>query len=240
MSKLTTAAVLFLLVADAKTLPAAQESPQTEVQHLLDLAKGKQPDAWAKSLIAADAEAGKMAKTIPGGCCGFRCVRIGGYTLTFLWNEIRREETYQHDLLKTVVRAQPGTKAGARALIRLLQPGCGPLADSWIPYFRIVLAILESSPWQAMDDPELTRIRAEAYETWWSLSKASPDDPALTQDGKTFRDFETGAPEARLKAIEAYKQVLEKDRRDQMATEHFEELRIEHDTHQRKWYCFAD
>lgn len=239
MLKLTTATVLLFLVSSTETL-ATHDSPQTEVQHLLDLAKGQQADAWATSLMAADAEAGKMATRIPGGCCGFRCVRIDGYTLTFRWSEIRGEETYQHDLLKAIVRARPKTKAGVQALIRLLRPGCGPLADEWIPYFRVVLDILESSPWREMDDPELTRIRAEAYETWWSLSKASPNDPALDQGGKTFRDFTFGAADARLKAIEAYQQVLEKDPRDQVAIVHLKELRAGNDTHQRKWYCFAD
>ncbi|MGA8030102.1 MAG: hypothetical protein WB992_23390 [Bryobacteraceae bacterium] len=218
----------------------AQNSPQEQVERLLNQAEGKAPAQWAKLLMEADAEAVKMERQVSDGCCGYRCVRIHEYTLTFQWGEIGARETYQHDLLKTVVRAWQGTEIGAQALVRLLQPGCGPLANEWMPYFKLVLDILEFPPWRRVNDAGLIRIRAEAYETWWSLSKAAPDEPGLTDSGLKPQDFQPGAEEARLKAIAAYQELSAKDPRNRQAVEHLQKLRAGEDTHQRQWYCFGD
>lgn len=218
----------------------AGQAGQARLQELIALAKAGQPDDWAKNLLLADTEAIKMERKVSGGCCGFRCLRIGDFTLTFRWNDIAQQESYQHDLLKAVVRAQPGTKLGAQALIRLLEPGCGPLADDFVPYFKLVIDILESGAWQRMDEPGLARIRAEAYETWWSLSKAPPNDPMLTDNGQTTQDFQTGAPEARRKAIEAYQRIIDKDPRDEASLRHLQSLQSGRDTQQRNWYCAGD
>ena len=220
--------------------PITQNSPQIQVQRLLEQADGKEPAEWAKLLMDADAEAVKMERRTPGRCCGYRCARIRQYTLTFLWSEIGAREIYEHDLLKTVVRARQGTEIGAQALARLLQPGCGPLANEWVPYFKLVLDILEFPPWQNVNDTELTHIRAEAYETWWSLSRASPNEPSLRDNGLKPQDFLDGAEEARLKAIAAYRELTAKDPSDRQVAEHLQKLLSSEDTHQRQWYCFGD
>jgi hypothetical protein len=218
----------------------AQDSSQVQVQKLLEQAEGKEPAQWAKLLMDADTLAAKMERKASDGCCGYRCARIGQYTLTFVWSEIAAQEIYQHDLLKTVVHARRGTEIGAQALTRLLEPGCGPLATAWVPYFKFVLDILESPPWQGVNNTGLTRIRAEAYETWWSLSKASPNEPPLADNGLKPQDFIEGADEARSKAVAAYQELAAKDPHDSEAVEHLRKLRAGEDTHQRQWYCFGD
>lgn len=153
---------IFLIVMQISgTLIAQALSSGDRLDRLLSLAEQSQSDRWAAYLIDADSQAVLMERRVPGGCCGFRCSRVHGFKLTFLWNEIAHRESYQHDLLKLVVRSRPGTKAGIQALKALLEPGCGLLVTEWVPYFRVVLGILESTPWRQVNDPELKRVRAE-------------------------------------------------------------------------------
>lgn len=232
--------IFFIMMLICESVFAQSLSPEDRLNQLLSLAEHSESDRWAAYLIDADSQAVLMERKVAGGCCGFRCSRVHGFTLTFLWNEAAGSERYQHDLLKLVVRSRPGTKAGVRALEALLKPGCGPLASEWLPYFRVVLGILESAPWRQVNDVELTRVRAEAYETWWSLSRAAPSEPLLADNGLKPQDFEIGAQDARSRAITAYEQVVARDPRDKVALEHLASLRAGQDTHQRQWYCFAE
>jgi hypothetical protein len=97
--------------------------------------------------------------------------------LHYRWNEIGQSEEYQHDLLKTVVSARRGTPEGADALVVLLRSASSTLDNDWVPLFRTVIGIVGSRRWQVLKDPRLIRIEGEAYETWWSLSRANPSDP---------------------------------------------------------------
>ena len=220
-----------------------QSSAQQKVEQLLQRADGKEPRIWAQLLIMADAEAVKLKRdTMSPECCGYRCFKIQGHQLTFRWDEIGRTEEYQHDLLKTVVLAQYGTKWGADALSRLLLPGCsGPLsADTWNPYFKTVLNILEAPHWHNIEDVRLKRILAEAYETWWSLSKAAATEPVMADSGLTADNFRDGAEQARIRAIAAYRRVLQLEPSDHNAAEHLRNLIAGKDTQQRNWYCFGE
>src|ERR1019366_7750096 len=93
--------------------------------------------------------------------------------LTYLWNGIAQVECYQHDLLSTVVKADPGTRWGADALVELLRSGCYLYEDQRVPLFKTVIEMLSASGWPALQDPRLDRIEGEAYEGWWCLSRGS-------------------------------------------------------------------
>lgn len=198
------------------------------------------PVAWANYLMQADLAAEKLESDKASGCCGYRCVRAGSFELHYRYNGIQGQENYQHDLLQLIVQVHEGTPEGAEALVRLLPTGCQTIANAWTPYFKTVLGILEFRRWKQLDDPRLTRMRAEAYETWWSLSKAAADDPSLTDQGLNPRDFLEGAAQARERAIEAYRAVPESGHPDSEVMNHLEKLKTGQDTQQRKWFCSGD
>ncbi len=231
--------VCLVLITFAQVLKA-QNVAQSGLERLLELAAKSTPNEWAELLMQADSEAVKMERRQPDPRCVYRCVKINPYTLVFRWSEIGHQEVYQHDLLKIVVLAHRGTRSGAQALARLLEPGCGPLSTQWAPYFKTVIDILEFPPWRDLGDADLLRILAEAYETWWSLSKALPTEPILKDDGLTPQDFQKGAEQARLNAIAAYKEVIAKLPNDQEAAEHLRSLQENRDKHQLKWFCSGD
>ncbi len=207
-----------------------------EVQRLISRAEHtSEPRAWAGFLMQADAAAEKLEARKPGGCCGYRCVRVGSFNLHYRYNEIGGSENYQHDLLQLVAQTHAGTPEGAEALVRLLPTGCQTIASDWTPYFRTVLGILESRPWRALADARLTRIRAEAYETWWSFSKAKDGDPMLTDMGLTPKDFLDGAAQARERAIAAYQSNA-----DAAVARRLRQLLAGQDTEQRRWFCGGD
>jgi len=159
--------------------------------------------------------------------------------LTFLWNGIAQVEEYQHDLLRKVVEAGPGTQWGADALVALLRSGSVLSEDERVPLFKVVIEWLSEPGWQALKDTRLTRIEGEAYETWWSLSKASPDEPMLVDAGVSPSNFVAGAEEARLKAIADYERVLLKEN-DPALRRRTEELKSGHGTDQRRWFRWGD
>ena len=77
---------------------------------------------------------------------------------------------------------------------------------------------------------------AQAYETWWSLSRASQDDP-FVGDPAVYRE---GAEEARVKAIAYYERVAEVAPKSAPAVEagsRLPRLRRGIDTHQRRYQC---
>lgn len=236
--KVTFAAVCMAALLAAQTAPT--DADRT-VRQLLSQASSHPGEQWTALLMRADSEAEKLATRRLTGCCGYRCIQIGEFTLTYRWNDIAHQEEYQHDLLKIVITARRGTVEGAAALALLLKDGCrSGVANSWTPYFKTVLDILDAPPWRNTDSPALIRMRAEAYETWWSLSKAPVNEPILVDDGLHPADFEDGAENARRAAIATYRRLLEKASSDAAAREHLRNLQAQRDTHQHTWYCSGD
>jgi hypothetical protein len=198
------------------------------------------PARWAKYLIEADAEAEKLARDEAGGCCGLRCVRIGSFTLWYRFNEIEGRENYQHDLLQTIAQVHEGTPYGADALALLLPGGCRTIGSAWVPYFRTVLGILETKKWQDLHDFRLTRIRAEAYETWWSLSKMTAGDALVTDWQLDPVDFLEGADLARKRAIEGYQTLIKTGHSNPDLQERLKKIVAGQDTQMRSWVCYED
>ena len=103
-----------------------------------------------------------------------------------------------------------------------------------------MLAILETKRWKDLDDYRLTKIRAEAYETWWSLSKADPKEPPFADARLDPKDFADGAATARLRAIAGYQALVKSHHADADIAARLKKLLAGTDTEQRDWYCFGD
>lgn len=171
---------------------------------------------------------------------------MAGFDLTFHWNEIQGNENYAHNLLTLIVSTRRGTAVGADALVEMLE--LGPHARWWnggaeflAPVLhQHVISILESPMWHKLEDPGFTRIAAEAYETWWSLSRAMAGDFGLEDLRLTAADFTTGSEAARLKAVQLYEDVLKLQPDDEELTRRIALLRQRQDTHQRAWFQGGD
>ncbi len=203
-------------------------------------ANSANPEVWANDLMQADIAAEKFERPQAGGCCGMRCVRVGTFELHYRFDELAGKEFYRHDLLKTIISVHEGSKDGAEALVRLLPTGCQTLSTEWIPFFRVVLSILDEKSWRDVADPRLTEIRAEAYETWWSMSNMTKDDALVTDAALNPEDFRDGAEVARQRAIELYTRLLEAHRRKEDFTQKIADLQAGRDTQMRKWVCYGD
>jgi hypothetical protein len=227
---------------------ALAQRPPSE-QHLRELLAqaihASKPQPWAYLLIHADAEAPPLDPKGPG-----RTISVPPFgELHYKYNGIAQQWEYQHDLLRRVVRELNGTRAGADALAELL--GFGPygvwldndeLSPDRFPSLQIhrkVISITNAPAWRKLNDVRLTRFEAEAYETWWSLSRAAPGDPELSQNNVSAADYAAGADAARLQAVRLYERVLvsknEPALRDRVA-----KLRRREDTAQRAWFRVGD
>jgi hypothetical protein len=195
--------------------------------------------AWASYLMQADAAAEKLESTKPSGCCGLRCVRVRGFELHYRYNGIQDQENSQHDLLQHITTHEERLMA-LKLSCDVLPTGCQTIASQWTLYFKTVIGILESRPWRAISDPRLTKIRAEAYETWWSLSQSTPHDPDLEDQLLTPQDFVEGAAQARQQAIDAYQEIVNSKNGSPEILEHLAKLKSGEDTRQRSWFCLGD
>lgn len=228
------------------------QSTEDTIRDLLQTAR-RIPDEKRRIsvLMRADAEAAKLERRERKQCCDVRCVRISeNVVLHYRWNGLQQAENYEHDLLRDYIRRFRGTPAAADALVELLQLGAygGPWFDddAFLPdeltelsLHRRIIGLLSSPSWRKLNDTRLTRIEAEAYETWWSLSRASADDPELQQTGMAASDYAAGAAVARRKAIELYGKVLI-TRNDPELRRRVAKLRKRQDTRQRAWFRAAD
>jgi hypothetical protein len=230
----------------------SQSTEESTVRELVQKAVQAQKwQPWASLLIQADAEAVKLERRERNECCDVRCVKIAGFgDLHYRWNDIQQSENYEHDFLRKVVRLLRGTPPGADALAALLS--LGPYGGPWfdddellpdefteMALHRRIIAILASPSWQKLKDARLMKMLAEAYETWWSLSLAKPDDPELQQSGARATDYLRGAELARRKAIDLYEGTLG-SLNDPALRSRIASLRRRQDTHQRAWFRGGD
>jgi|GEM_PF-2771749 len=232
---------LVCVLGTAQTGTESSAGLETIQTLITKAAESRATASWANYLIQADTVADKLTlNTQAEECCGNRCVRVGEVELHYRFNGIAGQEDYQHDLLQLVAVAQQGTGYGADALVRLLPTGCQTIASQWTPYFRTVLGILELQQWKALPDIRLTRIRAEAYETWWSLSKLSPNDALVTDSRMNPADFREGVEIARERAIEGYQSLIKAGHGDADSATSLRLLLAGQDSTQRNWICGGD
>jgi hypothetical protein len=169
---------------------------------------------------------------------------LAGYGLSYLWNELGASWVYQHELLRRVWNDHPSTVWGEWAFLQLTESGwdtsgyCAEGSDLFREVISQAEQFLKDHP-QTPHRVEVLLALAEAYETWWSLSRASPEkeiyaDPSQYQDG---------AETARDQAIAYYEQVLRQAPADAAAAaarRQLPRLRLGIDTNQRRFFCVYD
>lgn len=115
--------------------------------------------------------------------------------------------------------------------------GCGLGSDQFREVINHGQQFLQERPTSARR-LDVTLAVAQAYETWWSLSKASKKD-----DYADAVKYQPGAAEARAKAISHYQKLMELQRDGlpaSYAREHLPRLKLGLDTNQRRFFCIYD
>jgi hypothetical protein len=229
----------------------AVEPPETKrtlqqqtLGQLLRAASTAGPERKAELLIAADRVANLLPDTrTPDPGSNERTENIAGFALHYRWSPLAAEWEYQHDLLRQVWREHPSTEWGAEAFLMLESIGwdtsavCGKGTDQ----FRTVIGLGEKFLAEHPTNPRRVQVVfeiAQAYETWWSLSRApSTDDYAQAEN------YRAGAGAARNKATAMYQLVLEltpQSPEAAYARRQLPRLKLGIDTGQRRFYCIYD
>jgi len=160
---------------------------------------------------------------------------------------------YDHDLLWRAWEEFPNAEWGQWAFVALLEhgwhtkPTCGGSSDPSQLYLNnrgddhFVVVIEQGENFLRERRPsrlvhrELLLLLAQAYETWWSLSRATADN--YVPDHRKYQD---GAEAARQRAIEYYEQVLRQAPETDLsayAMRHLPRLKLQVDTNQRRFHC---
>lgn len=167
----------------------------------------------------------------------------GPFLFAYQYDQLGATWVYDHALARMVYRDYPDTPAGEWAFLTLEKlgwnTGVGCLGDP--ATFRSVIA--ESGRFFDRHRNSHYRIDflfdlAQAYETWWSLSQARPDD-----DYVVAANYTSGAETARLRAIELYQQIAREAPKSDFAAyakPTLARLQSKRDTGQRQYYCIYD
>jgi hypothetical protein len=245
------------LHADYKYLPALvlkepayppksseQEEVRRTLRRLLVDATTAPPGRRPALLLAADrlAERWEVAEPPRSGLGEIRR-RIGAYELSYVWNHLGSNWAYQHDLLWRVWNKSDATNWGELAFVLLLNHGwdttvaCGKGSDQFREVIQRGEQFLAERP-KSEHRVDVLFVLAQAYETWWSLSKAHVQDSYVDR----FR-YLNGAESARHKALRYYGRIL------RLAPGGYEadyaRLRVPRlmlgiDTNQRRFFCIYD
>ena len=225
--------------SDDKPRPSQAET----LQQLLVAASGP-PGRKAELLLAAD----RVASLMPGGDRGDQAIfqraqTIGGFELHYRYEELGGGWAYQHDLLRQVWRESPKTEWGDYAFLLLQQIGwdtsgvCAAGSDQFrevIKHGEKFLAEHPSGPLRTA----VTLAVGEAYETWWSLSRAGPNNDYVQPE-----NYQAGAEPARQKAISLYEQLAKAapaSLEAAYANRELPRLKLSLDTVQRRYFCVYD
>ena len=165
------------------------------------------------------------------------------YGLAFQWSGLGASWMYRHDLLKHVWKQYGNTRWGERAFVQLTWMGwnAGAGCEAGGDLFRLVIpaatAFLASRP-QSKHAFDIRFALAVAYETWWSLSQASPED--LHADHMAT---DPGVQHARREAIRHYGEIVRLSPgslQGRYAARHLPRLMSGIDTAQRRFVCIYD
>jgi len=222
------------------------------LERLLTAAKTSPPDRQPLMLWAAD----RLAQRLPS-------VIADDKSLNADWTEWQRELAaygvsygpsadedgplaYTGGLLKRIWADYGQTDWGERAFLVLqshgwdIQSACAAGSDQFRAVIQQGLPFLEQHPYSPYQlDVQLTV--AQAYETWWSLSRAQA--PAEDDDSEYVdpQKYQEGAEEARQKAIALYERLLQTAPQSDHAAyarRVLPRLKLGIDTGQRRFYCF--
>jgi len=168
---------------------------------------------------------------------------LSAHGLAWEWSQLGATWVYGHGLLWRIWREHPSNPWGERAFVRLLALGwdtsvaCRKGSDQ----FREVIRQGEAFRVRRAASPvraDVDFMVAQSYETWWSLSQASPQD----ESAQPAR-YQAGALTARQKAIALYNDVLKLIPDSPEATyarRVLPRLALGFATNQRRFFCVYD
>jgi hypothetical protein len=195
-------------------------------------------------LLAADLLAGQLGtddERSPEWAARRRTLSAHG--LAWEWSQLGATWVYGHGLLWRIWQEHPSNPWGERAFVRLLGLGwdtsvaCRKGSDQ----FRAVIRQGEAFRARRPASPvraDVEFLIAQSYETWWSLSQASPEDP-YAQSAR----YQAGALTARQKAIALYNDVLQlipDSPEAAYARRVLPRLALGFATNQRRFFCVYD
>lgn len=215
-----------------------------EIQKALENRKGTPVDLQPAILLACDRIVDRLSARMEEQSTAWLNLKtkLETYGLRFAPDHLGGCWNYDHTLLHTVRKEFPDSYWAAEAFLLLMQNGfswhiCNGGADS----FRRVIA--EGGDFLKQNLSLEHRLEAlfmlaQAYETWWSLSKASDEDEYVRR-----AEYVDGAEEARTEAIRTYTQVRKTapdSRYAKIAGWKLPRLRMKLDTGQRRFFCIYD
>ena len=168
---------------------------------------------------------------------------IGPFLFAYRYDQLGASWVYDHALARRVYRDYPDTPAGEWAFLTLEKLGwnTGVACPDGPDLFRTVIAESgrffnrrRNSPYRL----DFLLDVAQAYETWWSLSQAHPDDEYVVG-----ANYTSGAEGARLRAVELYGQIVREAPNSDFAAyakPTLARLQSKLDTGQRQYYCIYD
>jgi len=194
-------------------------------------------------LLAADRVARRLDEWLGKPPGNHHLEKLAGYGLQYQWLELGGGWAYRHDLLGRIWRDYPASRWAEAAFALLLNQGwdtdktCGNGSDQ----FRLVIRHGEPFLTQRPRSPQRAEVLfavAQAYETWWSLSRSSVTDyvnPA---------EYQQGADRARHRAIAYYEELLQLAERGGYEARHtrlqLPRLKLGINTGQTRFHCVYD
>jgi hypothetical protein len=184
------------------------QEPSARVLALLDAAADAPTEERAALMLAADRLADRLdVGEYESPAWDTRRSQLEERGLGFSWVGLGMTWAYGHELLRQVSQELPDTDWGEWAFLMLLDRGwdTSPFCES-SDRFRLVVEQGERFLSERPRSPQRRRVLlsvAEAYETWFSLSRAAPDDEYANASS-----YEAGSERARLAAIARYEELL--------------------------------
>lgn len=234
------------------------DSPPEEIfsvlMRILEAAQSATPSRQPALFLAADLLADKLdlgMKAPPPPQIQEKLDSLARYGLSYSWDELGASWAYSHNLLWRVWRNYPSSPWAEDAFLLLLARDwdtgfdCKGGSDS----FRAIIREGEdflTTHGQSRYRREVTYQVAQAYETWWSLSRAKACGATSSRNCDEYvspEEYVQGAEEARRKSIESYEHILAGDPSGIMAADarrRLEDLKANVDTLQRRFYCIYD
>ncbi len=199
-------------VLGVQTTKSNDPNYRRSVFQLLDAAEKMPADQQPAIFFAADLVAQEIWCAMEDkAVCDQLRNELARYQLSLQGAGLGGVFVYSHDLLWRLWRDYPATESGERAFVLLLDHGwdTSPTCEKGAEQFRDVIRQGETFLQQRPSSPQrgvVTFLVAEAYATWWSLSKETRVDMSDYVDAKQYQN---GAEDARIKAIGYFEQVVQ-------------------------------
>lgn len=229
---------------EAKRDAATRERARATIVRLLEDLKRASPASRPVLLLAADRLATYVTSDEAHSLeWDEQRKELARYGVRYQWAPLGAVWVYSHDLLWRVWRESPAMEWGEHAFLLLLErgwdttPTCGGGSDQFRSVIRYGEEFLARYP-RSTRRPNVFFALARAYETWWSLSQASPQDEYVVSG-----PYQAGAKTARERAIAYYEQVIRTaptSHEAGYARRQVPRLKLGVATNQRSFYCIYD